>query len=226
MRFILRARLRVTPIGKPSGTETTIRVTAIMKIFSIWEIRSMTGIPDEPSNNLISKAIKVKPGNRIPSFTDYGGKSFQLYLSGVSMSLSICEPSYTLPYPVASPHQFDFHDSMPVDNSCSPHDHIGRIGRFRIEFGFVGCFTDNWFPGQCRFVDLQRYSFQQNDRRQESPLRFPVRRCRRQRLLLVTWQIFPSRITLTSVSSLTVFSTSNALLAFSSKKKSRHRMPA
>ena len=29
---MLRARLSVTDIGRPSGTETTIRVTAIMKL--------------------------------------------------------------------------------------------------------------------------------------------------------------------------------------------------
>ena len=35
MRRMFSARLRVTLIGKPSGTATTISVTAIMKYFSV-----------------------------------------------------------------------------------------------------------------------------------------------------------------------------------------------
>ena len=56
---MLSARLRVTLIGNPSGTDTTISVTATMKIFKMCEIRSMTGIPDEDSRTFVSSAIKV-----------------------------------------------------------------------------------------------------------------------------------------------------------------------
>ena len=56
---MLSAKLRVTLIGKPSGTDTTISVTATINIFRIWEIRSMTGIPDEDSSTFVSNAIKV-----------------------------------------------------------------------------------------------------------------------------------------------------------------------
>ena len=59
MRFMLSARLSVTLIGKPSGTETTINVTATIKIFRMCEIKSMTGIPDEDSKTFVSSAMKV-----------------------------------------------------------------------------------------------------------------------------------------------------------------------
>ena len=40
MRRMLRARLRVTLMGSPSGTATTISVTAIMKYFSTMSAMS------------------------------------------------------------------------------------------------------------------------------------------------------------------------------------------
>ena len=42
-----------------SGTETTINVTATIKIFRMCEIKSMTGIPDEDSKTFVSSAMKV-----------------------------------------------------------------------------------------------------------------------------------------------------------------------
>ena len=59
IRRMLTASDSVTLIGNPSGTDTTISVTATMKIFKMCEIRSMTGMPDEDSRTFVSSAIKV-----------------------------------------------------------------------------------------------------------------------------------------------------------------------
>ena len=60
------------------------------------------------------------------------------------------------------PYGGHLHDAMAFDHGRSAHDVVGRISRFFVEMGRVGRFADLRFPGQRRFVDLQRHGFLQN----------------------------------------------------------------
>ena len=59
MRFMLSARLRVTLMGRPSGTDTTMSVTAIIKLFRSSEITAMGTICSIDSSPLAVSKMNV-----------------------------------------------------------------------------------------------------------------------------------------------------------------------
>ncbi len=71
----------------------------------MWAMMSIVGIPGKLSDkrNFTVKAMNVTPAIVYPALLITPAKPFNWICKGVSISLSICEPSYTLPYPVASP---------------------------------------------------------------------------------------------------------------------------
>jgi len=61
IRFMLSAKLNVTLIGSPSGTDTTINVTATMKLFNICEISVSVEKSAAEIINFTSNARNVNP---------------------------------------------------------------------------------------------------------------------------------------------------------------------
>ena len=59
IRFMLKARLNVTDIGNPSGTDTTISVTAIIKLLSNDETMSRVPIASSATITLNDRSTNV-----------------------------------------------------------------------------------------------------------------------------------------------------------------------
>ncbi len=102
IRRIFNARLSVTLIGNPSGTATTISVTAIIKYFSV---RSKTGShschpfsePKSKNNNtsLDKEYEKSKTGNGKADLSDQVCKFGQLYVQRGGLEVVLCAlPGY------------------------------------------------------------------------------------------------------------------------------------
>ena len=66
-------------------------------------MKSIVGIGPLKNINFAVSAANVTPAIVYPALLITPANPFSWICSGVSMLLSICEPSYTLPYPVASP---------------------------------------------------------------------------------------------------------------------------
>ena len=110
IRRIFRARLRVTLIGNPSGTATTISVTAIIKYLSV---RSNTGShscqpfnapKSKYSNTSFTKKIrKARPATVKPIFPIRLANLVNCIFSGVGSRFSSVLWRATFPISVASP---------------------------------------------------------------------------------------------------------------------------
>ena len=105
IRRILTASDSVTLIGNPSGTATTISVTATIKYCSTRSaivIQSASNSPPK-RNPLTSNATNVSTASEIPARPISFDNRPNCRFSGVSSSLSTVDCSATLPNSVASP---------------------------------------------------------------------------------------------------------------------------
>ena len=110
IRRMFNARLSVTRIGNPSGTATTISVTAIIKYFSV---RSKTGSHSchpfsEPKSkysttSFTKKIRKARPATVKPIFPIRFASLVSCMFSGVGSRLSSVLCRATFPISVASP---------------------------------------------------------------------------------------------------------------------------
>ena len=84
---MLNARLSVTLIGKPSGTDTTIRVTATMKYFKILpavsKVKIVSAVKIPAIISFVSNPTKVTPATVKPIILINLARPSSCLLSGV-----------------------------------------------------------------------------------------------------------------------------------------------
>ena len=104
---ILNARLNVTLIGRPSGTATTIRVTAIIKYCrmrpAVSSVKILSAVNAPVKISLVSKPINVAPATIKPTILMNLASFSNCLLSGVLSLLISVDFSATFPNSVASP---------------------------------------------------------------------------------------------------------------------------
>ena len=103
MRFMLSARLNVTDMGNPSGTDTTISVTAIMKLCNRADTMSIVLMSSSAMNTFAVSITNVTAATAYPILLITPARRLSCNCNGVSRLLSMSAPWFTLPYSVASP---------------------------------------------------------------------------------------------------------------------------
>ena len=224
IRRMLRARLSVTLIGNPSGTATTIKVTAIMKYFrtiraisSHW-CQSVTSVTVRYwYKSLLVNMIKVSAAIVNPALPIRFANLVSWIFSGVCSWLCSVDWRATLPISVASPTRST--RMIP----CPSVMVVPRITEFE---GYVAS-SSKWASSVVLFTINSPVSVDSLTCKETASTSIPSAGTSspvfRMTISPTTISlrgisfIFPLRITVTGVSSPTAFSKSNFLLASYSK---------
>ena len=214
---MLSARLRVTLIGNPSGTETTMSVTATMKLWSMCDTIFIVLSCSAEKNVFALSATKMMVATAYPSLLMSEARRPSCICNGVSSSLSICAPWFTLPYSVASP---TFSTCITPCPSTTVVPRITRLEAYVASLSKSASTVVLLIIGSPVSDDSLTCSDTDSSRMPSAGISSPVL----SRTISPTTTslrgiclTIPSLTTVTSTSSLTVLSTSNALFAFASK---------